>query len=107
MSADVVPVPRDIAEACLYVIDAEIERRTRYGHPIPGMLREIRTQLTRALSAPGHQTCQTPTRAERFETARQRADRLGVTPRTVRRRAQASGARRVGHQWIFDRSTTP
>lgn len=100
-----VPIRRDVVEACLYLVGDDIERRTRYGHPVPTMLRDLHRRLALALSGHGRETAETDSTPTQFETTAEKADRLGVTPRTIRRRAQASGARRVGHQWIFERET--
>lgn len=85
-----------------YVTHQEIERRQRFGHPVPQSLRDLDAALHKALlSNPGQQVCQTVTGTTQWETAKERARRLGVDSRTVRRHAHRYGGRKVGQQWAF------
>ena len=96
-----VPVARADLEQLLYLLSGDIERRARHGHPIPTRLRQLRHRLARVLSDSGHDQCQTISATAQFETTTERAKRLNVTTRTIRRRAQRDGASRYGNTWIF------
>lgn len=93
---------RHIAQAA-YVVGEEIARRRRTGVPIPRHLSELHRALLAEVSATGQRTCETPTAQTQLETTPQRAQRLGVSERTIRRRAAARGEPRIGNRYIFER----
>lgn len=91
---------------CAYIISEEIGRRQRFGHQIPSALRDLDAALNCALSADGHETLPTTPDPSRWKTTEQLAAESGCTARTVRRRAAAAGAVKIGGQWIFDQEQT-
>ncbi|UUO03857.1 helix-turn-helix domain-containing protein [Mycolicibacterium novocastrense] len=101
-------VPAHHVRAAAHVVREEIVRRQRFGIPIPNGLRDLDAALFFALlSEAGQQTCQTPSDTEQsWETATQRAQRLGVHPRTIRRHAHRHGGRKIGQQWTFPTQQT-
>lgn len=94
--------PRQLAQAA-YVVGEELARRKRTGIPIHPHLVELHHVLLTEVSATGHLACETPTTETRLETAQQRAQRLGVSERTIRRRAAARGEPRIGNRYLFER----
>jgi hypothetical protein len=89
--------------ACAYVVGQELARRRRSGIPVPATLTELHAALNRELSGTGHETCENTAAPEQFETAAQRAERLGVTERTVRRRAARNGHQPIAGRYLFVR----
>jgi hypothetical protein len=87
-----------------WIVTDEIARRQLYGHPIPPALRDVHAALQRELSAAGQPD--TPV-LSRLKTTEQLAAEWGCSARTVRRRAAATGARKLpsGH-WVFEEGQT-
>ena len=81
----------------------EIARRQRFGIPVPQALRDVHTALTRELSQPRHDVCETPTDPARLVTAAELARQHGVSKRTVQRRARKQGVRPVAGRYLFQR----
>lgn len=82
-----------------YVVGQEIERRRRYGHPIPAAMREALDAINSALSVDGRAAVPV---LSRLKTTEQLAAEWGCRPRTVRRKAAAAGAKKIGRQWLFE-----
>ena len=95
---------RHLAEAA-YLTGEELARRRRTGIPVPRHLVELYDVLLAEVSACGQQACQSPTAepALTLETSRQRANRVGISERTIRRRAAARGQTRIGNRYVFER----
>lgn len=81
-----------------YVVGQEIERRRRYGHPIPAAMREALDAINSALFAGEH--ADEPV-MPRFKTTKELAAEWNCTPMTVRRKAAAAGAQKIGGRWLF------
>jgi hypothetical protein len=86
-----------------YIVGEEIVRRRRFGHPIPQALRELDAALSRALCAAAQP--ETPV-VKGLKTTTELAREWRCSAMTVRRRAAAAGARKLGNQWIFDQEQT-
>jgi hypothetical protein len=89
-----------LGEAAFVVADA-MHRLNVSGERIPLRWPEVLAALNRALSAGGHR--------ERgdlsaLKTTKQLAAEWGCTPRTVTRKAEAAGGRKV-NGWIFPEDT--
>lgn len=97
---------RDLRTAA-WVLGEELARRRRQGVPIPPALRQTWEALQRSMSDSGQVSGHSETEGPELETVQQRAERLGVSARTIRRRALKSGQRKVGGRWIFDERETP
>ncbi|MFT9573736.1 hypothetical protein [Mycobacteroides abscessus] len=97
---------RDLRTAA-WVLGEELARRRRHGVPIPIALRQAWEALQRSMSDNGHIPGHAETVGADLETVQQRAERLGVSARTVRRQALKSGQRKVGGRWIFDEREPP
>lgn len=89
-----------------FVVGEEIARRQRFGHPIPAPLRDLHAALNREVSGGGPETCEAPAAPRGLETAQQQAERLGVSERTIRRRAAKAGTPRTAGRYIFTRQET-
>lgn len=96
------PAPHHISAAA-YLIGQVLDERRRFGHPIPSWLRDLHEAFSRAVSANGHQTCQTGSAPSRLETTAEQAQRLGVSERTIRRRAAREGVNRTAGRYLFER----
>lgn len=93
---------RDIRLAA-QVVAGELARRRQFGHPIPQWMRDLHDTLDRAVCADK----QPPQPVlQRLKTTTELAREWGCHPMTVRRRAKAAGARKIGAQWIFDEEDT-
>ena len=90
-------------KAVAYLANAELERHRRDNQPIPLWLRETHHALSCELAARGHESTSAPPEPATLETVAERARRLGISRRTVRRYAKAAGAQRVNGTWIFER----
>lgn len=101
---------------CAYVVAEEIRRRNIAAIPVPQALTDLHRALADELSvqqvrrrwqqdvaASGHDIAQTLTGAGGLESTADFAARLGLSERTARRRAAASGAQRIGNRWVFPR----
>jgi hypothetical protein len=105
------PMTRALAEDLAYVrtvFDGLAEALVRFGRPTPPTVARARGILDRALSS--------AMSLERQEIgsdgaesssgnigSSEVAELLGVTPRTVQRRAEALGGQRVSGSWVFNR----
>lgn len=97
---------RDLRTAA-WVLGEELARRRRHGVPIPPALHRTCEALRRSVSDSGQVSGHSETVGADLETVQQRAERLGVSARTIRRRALKSGQRKVGGRWIFDERQAP
>lgn len=97
---------RDLRTAT-WVLGEELARRRRHGVPIPPALRQTWEALQRSVSDSGQVSGHSETEVAELETVQQRAERLGVSARTIRRQALKSGQRKVGGRWIFDEREAP
>ena len=88
---------------CAWVISEEIARRQRRGVPVPQALRDTLAAVNRELSVCGQSAAPV---LSRLKTTEQLAAEWNCTPRTVRRRAAVSGARKIHGLWIFDEEDT-
>ena len=88
----------------LWVVGAEIERRRRFGIPIPESIKSTFAALNVELSRTRHDACETTyDAAGLLMTAAEVAQRLGVTRRTIQRRAATEGVPKVGGRYVFSR----
>lgn len=96
----------EVSEAHLrlvvYVVSEELDRRRRFGHPVPLALRDLETALTQAMSANGHLARRIGSHPSRLKTTAELATEWQCSTRTARRRAAAAGAEKVGGRWIFE-----
>lgn len=95
-------VSDELLQLAAYVVGQELDRRRRFGHPIPPVLRNLETALGQAMSANGPPPRPTTLDSSRLKTTADLAAEWQCTTRTVRRRAAASGAEKVGGRWLFD-----
>ncbi|MEV0078054.1 helix-turn-helix domain-containing protein [Nocardia neocaledoniensis] len=95
----------------LHVVAAEVARRQRLGHPVPERLRASLRQLTQAVAEAGQATAACREESEPalpwpdprgLLTVDEVAQRIGCSPRTVRRLGHRIGGRKIGHAWLFD-----
>jgi hypothetical protein len=91
---------RHVTQAA-YVIGEELAWRKRSGRPIYRELLDLHRALLSEMSASGQQECENTVSAEVLETTTDVADRIGVNPRTVRRRAARRGYPKTGGRYIF------
>lgn len=96
---------RHIRQAA-YWIGEEIERRRRFGHPIPPSLGDLFAVLNCEVSARGRESGVTAPDPSRWKTTKQLAAELGCNARTVRRRAAEAGGRKIHDRWVFDQEDT-
>jgi len=104
---------------CAYVVEQEIVRRQIAGIPIPTALTNLhralldelsvdrlrrRWQLEASGSGPG--IAESAPGPEQLESTADVAERLGVTDRTVRRRAARQGVPKVGGRYLFGATGT-
>lgn len=96
-------IPARYVRLAAFVTHQEIHRRQLFGHPIPQSLRDLDRVLHAAILAePGQHARQSPGEpTQSAETVTQRAHRLGISPRSLRRHAHSYGGRKVGTQWTF------
>lgn len=97
---------RDLRTAA-WIVGEELARRRRQGAPIPPALHRTWKALRCSVSDSGQVSGHPETAGAELETVQQRAERLGVSPRTIRRHALKSGQRKVGGRWIFDERQEP
>lgn len=91
---------RLISEAAFVIGDA-IALLRMTGHRIPRRWPRLLDALNRALSAGGHRE---PVDLSALKTTKQLAAEWGCDARTVRRKAETAGGRKV-HGWIFPEGT--
>lgn len=96
-------MPRTTSAPLAYLIGQVLDERRQFGHPIPSWLRDLHEAFSRAVSANGHQTCQTGSAPSCLETTAEQAQRLGVSERTIRRRAAREGVNRTAGRYLFER----
>ena len=84
-----------------WILDYFVAHRRRLHLPIRPETIDCFNALLREVSAVGHLASQTSTGAEELETTAERAARLGVSERTVRRRAAKAGHPKAGGQYLF------
>lgn len=84
-----------------YVIGEEVKRRRLFGHPTPPELLEVHHALQQEMTARGHETSPAVVDPSRWKTTDQLAAQWHCSPRTVRRRAAAAGARKIHNRWLF------
>ncbi len=97
---------RQEIEQGAYIIGQELARRRRNGTPIPADLVRLHSAYLQAVADPGRDTDEPVTVATELESTRERAARLGVSERTVRRRAAARGITKTSAGYIFGRTGT-
>ena len=85
-----------------YFIGEEIQRRQRFGYPIPQSLRELPDALNRALFADEQPSVPV---LPRLKTTKELAAEWKCSPMTVRRKAEAAGGRKIDGRWIFEGDT--
>jgi hypothetical protein len=96
---------RLIGEAAFVITDA-ICRLNISGERIPRRWPTVLDDLNRALSASGQETCQPPSTHAALETTAQQAQRLGVSPRTIQRRAARAGIEPIAGRYVLERPDT-
>ena len=92
--------PEQTAHAA-FIVKWVLAQRRRFQLPVRPETLDCFDALLREVSANGQQACQTTTAAEGLETTAERAERLGLTERTVRRQAKKAGHPKTGRQYLF------
>lgn len=99
------------AQLLLWLTSQEIERRQRARLPIPERLRATFRHLSIVVAECGQGDRDSGEESESAlpgpdpfgVSADEAAQRLGCSPRTVRRLGSRIGGRKVGRTWVFDR----